>query len=119
MMSETVLQPILITGLLRRSMSSLLGLPAWARLGVFMAIVFLRHPLGSLHADFWGEDGSFWYTDAYVLGWRSALVPHTGGHRYGVSMLFRSRSPSPVSYSATSRFDAAPGCCGKVYCMAH
>jgi hypothetical protein len=77
-MSETVLQPILITGLLRRSISSLLGLPAWARLGVFMAIVFLRHPLGILHADFWGEDGSFWYTDAYVLGWRSALVPHTG-----------------------------------------
>jgi hypothetical protein len=73
-----MLQPVLTIRLLRRLVETILRLPSWALWIVFMAILFLRHPQGILHADFWGEDGIAWYAGAYDLGWWSALVPHTG-----------------------------------------
>ncbi|MCB8877305.1 hypothetical protein [Acidisoma silvae] len=45
---------------------------------LFLLILFLRHPAGILHANFWAEDGWFWYPDAYRLGLRCLIIPHTG-----------------------------------------
>jgi len=73
-----ILRPIITTGLPRRSLDSILRLPCWALWVFFMAMLFVRHPQGILHADFWGEDGSVWYTEAYDIGWRSVLLPHSG-----------------------------------------
>ncbi|MCB8879698.1 hypothetical protein ACELLULO517_05595 [Acidisoma cellulosilytica] len=44
----------------------------------FLLLLFLRHPGGILHATFWAEDGWNWYPDAYTLGIRCLVVPHTG-----------------------------------------
>ncbi|MDR3531497.1 MAG: hypothetical protein P4L90_13220 [Rhodopila sp.] len=63
---------------LQGAIGSLLTLPLWAMWIMFMAVLFLRHPQAILQADFWGEDGCFWYADAYEAGWRSLLWPHTG-----------------------------------------
>ena len=49
--------------------------------GVFAAtfLVFLsRRPDAILHAQFFAEDGKFWYADAYHLGWRCLLMPESG-----------------------------------------
>jgi hypothetical protein len=45
---------------------------------LFVALLFLRHPAGILDANFWAEDGWFWYPDAYTTGLRSLVLPHTG-----------------------------------------
>jgi hypothetical protein len=45
---------------------------------VFLVILFLRHPAGILDANLWGEDGWVWYPDAYSMGFRCLLIPHTG-----------------------------------------
>ncbi|MBB2204274.1 hypothetical protein [Gluconacetobacter takamatsuzukensis] len=45
---------------------------------IFLLLLFLRHPAAILDANFWGEDGWFWYPDAYKIGVRSLLLPHTG-----------------------------------------
>jgi hypothetical protein len=75
---ETTLRSSPTARLLYWPMERILGLPSWALCVVFMVILFLRYPQGILHADFWGEDGCLWYADAYDLGWRSVILPHTG-----------------------------------------
>ena len=43
------------------------------------AAVVSRRPDAVLHAQFFAEDGMFWYADAYNIGWLHALfIPHTG-----------------------------------------
>ena len=58
------------------------GLGWRAQLAVFAValLAFLaRRPDALLHARFYGEDGTIWYSDAYNLGWlRALLIPHTG-----------------------------------------
>ena len=61
MMSATILRPVVRSGLGVRAVESIRKLPLWALWLLFVAILFLRHPQAILHADFWGEDGSFWY----------------------------------------------------------
>jgi hypothetical protein len=44
-----------------------------------MALAISRRPDALLHAQFWAEDGHFWYAEAYNGGWlHAALTPHTG-----------------------------------------
>ena len=48
---------------------------------VFLAaflIVFSRRPDALLHAQFWAEDGKYWFRDAYQFGFRSLLRPQDG-----------------------------------------
>lgn len=41
-------------------------------------IMLLRNPPRLFDANLWAEDGWAWFPEAYVLGWRSLLLPHTG-----------------------------------------
>lgn len=42
------------------------------------ALLFSRRPDAILHAQFWAEDGKYWYADAYHFGWRCLLMPLDG-----------------------------------------
>jgi hypothetical protein len=46
-------------------------------LGAFV-LVFLRRPDALLNAQFYAEDGTFFYADAYHFGWHSLLLPYGG-----------------------------------------
>lgn len=37
-----------------------------------------RRPDLILNAQFWAEDGAYWFREAYTEGWNSLLKPHTG-----------------------------------------
>jgi hypothetical protein len=50
----------------------------WAHLVVTACIIVARRPAALFHPQFWAEDGSFWYHDAYTLGARSLLYPAAG-----------------------------------------
>jgi hypothetical protein len=41
-------------------------------------ILFLRRPDAILNAQFYCEDGLYWYADAYHFGWRCLLMPISG-----------------------------------------
>ena len=41
-------------------------------------IVFSRRPDAILNAQFWAEDGKYWYADAYSFGWHSLVMPEAG-----------------------------------------
>lgn len=41
-------------------------------------LLVLRRPDAFFHAQFWSEDGSVFFTDAYVHGWRSLFLPYAG-----------------------------------------
>lgn len=41
-------------------------------------IVFSRRPDAVLNAQFWAEDGKFWYADAYHFGLHSLFMPEAG-----------------------------------------
>lgn len=45
-----------------------------------MAFLLLisRRPDVVFNAQFWAEDGAYWFKEAYVNGWYSLLAPHTG-----------------------------------------
>ena len=45
-----------------------------------VAVVFSRRPDALLNPQFFGEDGPFWYGDAYNLGWFSALLHPLNGY---------------------------------------
>jgi hypothetical protein len=45
---------------------------------LFAAVLVSRRPSVLFHAEFWAEDGWYWYPDAYHNGWASLLLPHTG-----------------------------------------
>jgi hypothetical protein len=49
-------------------------------------ILFLRRPDAVLNAQFYSEDGIYWYADAYHFGWRCFLMP-LGGYLNSVSRL--------------------------------
>src|SRR5687767_7654590 len=54
----------------------------WLRLAVFCvgcALLIARRPDAVLAAQFWAEDGRYWYAEAYALGplW-AAVTPHDG-----------------------------------------
>ena len=53
---------------------------------VAFLILFSRRPDAILNAQFWAEDGKYWYADAYSLGWRCLLIP-VGGYLNTVSRL--------------------------------
>ncbi len=59
-----------------------LGLNWRVQLLIFVIAVLAvisRRPDAVLHAQFFAEDGMFWYADAYNIGWfRALLIPHTG-----------------------------------------
>src|SRR2546430_2209030 len=61
------------------------GPQGWATIlfqfAVFVAgflIVFSRRPDAILNAQFWAEDGKYWYADAYSFGWHSLVMPEAG-----------------------------------------
>ncbi|HEY6129274.1 MAG TPA: hypothetical protein VIW23_13945 [Candidatus Acidoferrum sp.] len=41
-------------------------------------LVFLRRPDALLNAQFYAEDGTYFYANAYNLGWHSLLLPYGG-----------------------------------------
>ncbi|QDH17612.1 hypothetical protein [Swingsia samuiensis] len=45
---------------------------------ILSLLLFSREPDVLLHAQFWGEDGWFWFPDAYHYGISSLYLPHTG-----------------------------------------
>lgn len=50
--------------------------PAWCVVGFLLlavGILLIRRPETIFHAQFWGEDGTYWYADAYNVGWQSLL----------------------------------------------
>lgn len=50
-------------------------------LGIFLiafALTALRRPDALLYPQFWAEDGTVWFMDAYRYGVRSLFLPHTG-----------------------------------------
>lgn len=51
------------------------------------ALIVSRRPDGIFHAQFYAEDGRYWFADAYNFGWaRALLLPH-GGYYQGVARL--------------------------------
>src|SRR5215467_632304 len=42
------------------------------------AILLSRRPDAILNAQFWAEDGKFWFADAYNIGIRSLWIPEAG-----------------------------------------
>ena len=56
---------------------------------IFVAAFFilaLRRPDALLNAQFYAEDGKYWYAEAYNFGWRCLLIP-VGGYLNTVSRL--------------------------------
>jgi hypothetical protein len=53
--------------------------------GAFL-ILFLRRPDAILNAQFYSEDGIYWYADAYHFGWHCLLMP-LGGYLNSLSRL--------------------------------
>lgn len=48
-------------------------------LGVLaVAVILSRKPDAVLNAQFWAEDGTVWYRQAYETGWKSLLLPQNG-----------------------------------------
>ena len=45
---------------------------------VALAILISRRPDAVFHAQFWAEDGKYWYADAYQSGWHCLLMPLDG-----------------------------------------
>lgn len=45
---------------------------------VAFLILFSRRPDAVLNAQFWGEDGKYWYADAYQASWHCLLIPWAG-----------------------------------------
>jgi hypothetical protein len=41
-------------------------------------LLFARRPDAILHAQFYAEDGAYFYSDAYQFGWRCLLMPYGG-----------------------------------------
>ncbi len=90
-------------------------------------VVFLRRPDAILNAQFYAEDGKYWFAEAYNLGWRCLLVP-VGGYLNSLSRLIGMFSllfpllqaplvlnicalaieVLPVNVFLTSRFNAIP-----------
>ena len=65
------------------------GHKVWFHIGVFLVaflILFSRRPDALLHAQFYAEDGKYWYADAYQSGWRCLLLP-LGGYLNTTSRL--------------------------------
>jgi len=55
--------------------------PAWQLLVFFVALlaIFSRCPSLFTHAQFYAEDGTVWFADAYNFGWlHSLLMPNAG-----------------------------------------
>ena len=42
------------------------------------ALLVLRRPDALTHAQFWAEDGMYWFGDAYNMGLQALVTPHTG-----------------------------------------
>ena len=65
-----------------------LGKIAFHALIFFIAflILFLRRPDAILNAQFYSEDGIYWYADAYHFGWHCLLMP-LGGYLNSLSRL--------------------------------
>jgi hypothetical protein len=56
---------------------------------IFLAaffLLFLRRPDALLNAQFYAEDGRYWFADAYNVGWRCLLLP-VGGYLNTISRL--------------------------------
>ena len=61
----------------------------WQQIAIFaiaFLILFARRPDAILNAQFYAEDGKYWYAEAYNFGWRCLLIP-VGGYLNTVSRL--------------------------------
>lgn len=80
--------------------SRLSGSPA-ASLGLvaaFFGLLFLRAPDILLHAGLWGEDGWFFYPDAYNAGTASLLWPNAGYLQIFPRLVALAVQPVPLIY---------------------
>src|SRR5437879_1098429 len=53
---------------------------------VAFLVLALRRPDALLNAQFYAEDGKYWYAEAYNFGWRCLLIP-VGGYLNTISRL--------------------------------
>ena len=65
------------SGEAERSFERKLLLHAAIFVGAFL-LIFLRRPDALLNAQFYAEDGTFFFADAYQFGWHSLLQPYGG-----------------------------------------
>jgi hypothetical protein len=59
------------------------NLRPWQHAALFLLACFIlisRRPDAIFHAQFWAEDGSAWFADAYNLGWWEALLRAKDGY---------------------------------------
>ncbi len=50
----------------------------WFHLSIIAAIIILRNPDALFHPQFWAEDGTLWYRDAYNIGAAALVHPALG-----------------------------------------
>lgn len=64
------------------------------------ALLFLRRPDALLEPQFWGEDGRFWYADAYNHGPLSSLfMPYAGSLQIAMRLVASLTLLLPLSYA--------------------
>lgn len=85
-----------------------IGAVAWSpavQLSLFALIAALvvasRWPDVVLHANFWGEDGWYWYPDARALGWAALLKPWTGYLQTVSRLVALAAQPFPLAWAPT------------------
>jgi len=68
---------------------------------LFPALLFAHNPHAILHAEFWGEDGIVWYSQARDMGLASLLEPN-GGYLNSLQRLVAiAAQPFPLAWGPT------------------
>jgi len=68
---------------------------------IFALLIACRNPDSLIHAQFWGEDGWFWYPDAYHQGLHALLIPHSGYYQTISRLIAFLAAPFPLTWTPT------------------
>lgn len=68
------------------------GWQFWVIFACTLALLVSRRPDAVFHAQFWAEDGTVFFADAYNVGWWSSLVTPYGGYFHALPRLAASLS---------------------------
>jgi hypothetical protein len=90
-----------LTSLVAKAPRTSRSLAPWVFGAAFAVILLSRNPGVILHAELWGEDGWFWYPDAYNAGWHSLLWPHTGYLQTISRLVALAVQPGPLTWAPT------------------
>jgi hypothetical protein len=67
-----------------------IDLRLWQHCAVFLlacALIVSRRPDAVFHAQFWAEDGRYFFADAYNVGWWAAIFRAYGGYFHALPRL--------------------------------